>query len=495
MKKFVILYTVISMILLQSIGIYANEEAEYLTEAKTLQELGLFKGSNEGFELDRAPTRVESAVMLIRLIGKENEVLNNMYEHPFTDVPEWANQYIGYMYENALTKGIGDNLFGSNNLTDAKSYATFVLRSLGYDDSIGEFSWNTALDTLVEKGIVSNEENSQLKSRDFLRGEMINLSYNALEVKMNGVEETLIEYLINKAAVDKNIAEKHELIPETKLSIEEALKKYIGNVYKYEVPIKNKSEGYAQLDINVQEIVPEELFDYISGVNRTGYAGLIDEKADIDKYHNTFYSTDSLSASSFSKISESPYNIQLFWKEGKYGNEYTHEALLFKDDEGNNIGFAITDTSTVTETTVTFTFVPYKQELNKKNESKFNDSVEAIITELETTHYIGKNSKQVVREIYNDKGDFAYLFDLPIKLSNARAIPIQKNKLDDANAIITKYYADYIYQRGREIYTYQTFEFMEVENGYYLHENWVDSFGFIIIVDSKNKPIAYGFTK
>jgi hypothetical membrane protein len=43
MKKIVILYTVISMILLQSIGIYANEEAEYLTEAKTLQELGLFK--------------------------------------------------------------------------------------------------------------------------------------------------------------------------------------------------------------------------------------------------------------------------------------------------------------------------------------------------------------------------------------------------------------------------------------------------------------------
>jgi hypothetical membrane protein len=49
MKKIVILYTVISMILLQSIGIYANEEAEYLTEAKTLQELGLFvSASKEG---------------------------------------------------------------------------------------------------------------------------------------------------------------------------------------------------------------------------------------------------------------------------------------------------------------------------------------------------------------------------------------------------------------------------------------------------------------
>ena len=39
--------------------------------AEALSELGLFKGTGNGFELDREPTRAEAATMLVRLLGAE----------------------------------------------------------------------------------------------------------------------------------------------------------------------------------------------------------------------------------------------------------------------------------------------------------------------------------------------------------------------------------------------------------------------------------------
>jgi hypothetical protein len=58
------------------------------TLAADLKELGLFKGvSKTTFDLNREPSRAEALVMLIRVLGKENEALNGSWSHPFTDVP------------------------------------------------------------------------------------------------------------------------------------------------------------------------------------------------------------------------------------------------------------------------------------------------------------------------------------------------------------------------------------------------------------------------
>jgi len=79
--------------------------------AEELKRLELFKGTDNGFELERAPSRVEVVVMLIRLLGKESEALSSSPPsdspgHPFTDVPAWADAYVSFAYKNGLTKGI-----------------------------------------------------------------------------------------------------------------------------------------------------------------------------------------------------------------------------------------------------------------------------------------------------------------------------------------------------------------------------------------------------
>lgn len=61
-------------------------------------------------------------------------------QHPsFQDVPEWALKYVAYAYAKGYSKGTSSTTFSPDELLDAKSYVTFVLRALGYDDSKGDF--------------------------------------------------------------------------------------------------------------------------------------------------------------------------------------------------------------------------------------------------------------------------------------------------------------------------------------------------------------------
>ena len=46
-------------------------QVQYLAYAQALSVMGLFKGTDVGFELEREPTRLECLIMLIRLLGEE----------------------------------------------------------------------------------------------------------------------------------------------------------------------------------------------------------------------------------------------------------------------------------------------------------------------------------------------------------------------------------------------------------------------------------------
>jgi len=136
-KKCSILAAIIAVVLIFSpimqipalAAIHPND-----TEAKALKNLGIILGDESGFALDRNPTRVEASVILLRLLGKESIASTTPYEHPFDDVPDWADSYIGYLYHFGLTKGISETQFGNSTVT-ANQMMTFILRALGYSDS------------------------------------------------------------------------------------------------------------------------------------------------------------------------------------------------------------------------------------------------------------------------------------------------------------------------------------------------------------------------
>jgi len=158
MKKLIsLMLTLVIMIAVLPAAYAAEEEAEEAAQA--LYELGLFKGTgtrDDGtpiFDLDKTPTRNQAIIMLVRLLGKEEEALAGTWDIPFTDVTEAMRPYIGYAYTNGLTNGTSATTYGGTNLIKPNQYIAFVLRSLGYvsgeDFQVGT-SWKLANDIAGE---------------------------------------------------------------------------------------------------------------------------------------------------------------------------------------------------------------------------------------------------------------------------------------------------------------------------------------------------------
>jgi hypothetical protein len=184
--------------------------ADYTPQAEALKQLGLFLGTESGFELDRTATRAESAVMTVRLLGKEGEAKQRNYTHPFTDVPEWASVYVGYLYQNNITAGVADNLFGSSQPATTAQYATFILRALGYDDSAGDFSWDKSLDKMASLGILTNTQAAEFSSgASALRGDVVAISYFSLFANLKTTATMLLDklYTADKAITTKQLVD------------------------------------------------------------------------------------------------------------------------------------------------------------------------------------------------------------------------------------------------------------------------------------------------
>lgn len=208
MKKQLLALTL--MIVLLFITIPSSASTTYYNEyAVKLSEIGVFKGTGNGFELDREPTRLEGLIMLIRLLGKEDEaekLKNNTTV--FTDVPSWGNGYVNYAYNNGLTKGIGNNLFGSNDKMNGKSFITLLLRSLGYDDSSvnNDFTWADSIDFAKSIGLLEDDLYFKIVGGTFTRDYVAKSSYNTLlQAKKDGTG-ILVDSLVKSGDITNDQA-------------------------------------------------------------------------------------------------------------------------------------------------------------------------------------------------------------------------------------------------------------------------------------------------
>ena len=173
--------------------------------ADQLKDLGLFQGTEQGYELDRAPTRAEAATMLVRLLGKEGEAKTLDYTAPFTDLADWEKPYVQYLYDNGLTTGATATTFEPEEGCSAQMYTTFLLRALGYSDAeAGDFTYAQAVSFGESIGLVDYANCNQ---DTFLRDHVAAMSLTALDTPVKGDENTvLLEKLVADGAVDANQA-------------------------------------------------------------------------------------------------------------------------------------------------------------------------------------------------------------------------------------------------------------------------------------------------
>ena len=202
MKKtlFRLFLTLLTVLCLTPAALAADDNAS--EAAQTLYELGLFRGTGTNddgtpvFALEQTPTRNQAVIMLVRLLGKEQEALNGSWTLPFTDVPAGSTAwpYIGYAYANGLTNGTTATTYSGTNPIRANQYITFVLRAMGYVSG-EDFEVGTAWELSDALGITKGRYNAA-NTADFIRADVASISANALSASLKGGEQALADKLM-----------------------------------------------------------------------------------------------------------------------------------------------------------------------------------------------------------------------------------------------------------------------------------------------------------
>lgn len=194
---------------------------DYNALADALFEMGLFQGSGttygSGYDLENPTTRIMGVVMFLRLIGEEQAALSSTAVNPFVDTPAWCDRYVAYAFEKGYTNGVGESpsgalYFAPDRQISAEEYVTLILRALGYTDSgaAPDFTWDTAVSRAVSWGLLSSGEQAMLSQSQFLRAQVVYLSYFALNAPRKGggvlLDRTVSSGGLNRSQLEQVMA-------------------------------------------------------------------------------------------------------------------------------------------------------------------------------------------------------------------------------------------------------------------------------------------------
>lgn len=188
-----------------TIPVYGAETSFHNEEqAKTLYELGLFKGtSTTSFTPDLGSTlsRQQGFAMIIRLIGKEkaaealtdDQVAAALKNFSDGDLVEPSlRKAVAYAIINGLVKGDGINVNPQGPM-NGKDFATLLLRNMGYRDD--EFTYDRACYDLADKKGCTLADAEKLNDKQLIRDNLVGLSYSSLNM-VSKDDKTLIDKLI-----------------------------------------------------------------------------------------------------------------------------------------------------------------------------------------------------------------------------------------------------------------------------------------------------------
>lgn len=195
MKKMISLLLTLSLsaslLLTCAAGTYNKKQID---QADALNHLGLFLGTGQGYELEARLDRSQSITLILRMLGEIAKAEKGGYTHPFTDVPKWADKYVAYAYEKGYVKGYSATTFGGTDQVSDFQYLTMVLRAMGYSDSgeTPDFDYRKSAVLGRELGLVPSAGDDP----DFVRGNAVEIFWNAMSTKLKNSDETLSERLI-----------------------------------------------------------------------------------------------------------------------------------------------------------------------------------------------------------------------------------------------------------------------------------------------------------
>ena len=237
------------------IRLFAGSDICY--EGRICRDLGILKGDTgivDSDYLETRPSRLQAAIMFLRLKGLEREALSYKGSRNFKDANsvawEEGRNLLSYLKEHPELGWIGDGTnFLPYSLIDSKAYYKVLLEALGYRQKIdgeGDFEWSSVIEFAAEKGLKKVAE-----ERYFTVKCLAIATVEALETKMKGERRKLIEYLVDIGDVDRTDAISAGLYS---MSLEAEVKavRAVSN---------SKVEVVFEEDFNGSDALDEDLYD------------------------------------------------------------------------------------------------------------------------------------------------------------------------------------------------------------------------------------------
>lgn len=233
-------------------GVLAFDASKAQTQAEALKTLGLFQGSDKGFELEVTPSRMDTLIMLLRMTGQEKNA--QMYEgkSPFTDAPTWdfASSYLAYAFDKGLTTGVTADRFDPTAPASAQTYVTFMLRALGHT---GDNLWTEWESLGKSLGLLP----AGVSTKEFKRGDLVLISYAALDCPLKDGTMRLEEKLIKDGVFTAFASAVAKVNSGATVSLDSSLPSMMAAVYK------DVSEYLQPARMTATEITKENMKNFL----------------------------------------------------------------------------------------------------------------------------------------------------------------------------------------------------------------------------------------
>ncbi|GMQ57094.1 hypothetical protein AN1V17_14890 [Vallitalea sediminicola] len=189
-------------------------KTQEISDVQIVELLGMLKGDNDGVTeeyLAKRTTRLQAAIMFLRLKGLENEAKQYRGKETFVDSNDitWlegkaimaylkANPHLGWQ---GNTKGE----FNPRDVVSAQEYCKVMLSALGYEHGV-DFEWNEVFKFAESKGLTKASSIQTFTNRD-----IASLTVEALKAN-NNKGNKLVDELVSANIIDSSIAEQCGLL-------------------------------------------------------------------------------------------------------------------------------------------------------------------------------------------------------------------------------------------------------------------------------------------
>ena len=209
-KKLIALVLAFALAFSSFTAAFADTATAIPVDAQAAKNIGMLIGSDSGVTLDYlngTPSRLQAAIMFLRLKGLEQTATSYTSTNNFADAADvaWAGgkNIMAYLKNNPELGwiGTGANTFNPNADIDATSYYKVMLEALGYKATItgvvGDFAYADTLAFAATKGL-----SKVANSTDYTVNNLATATIEALKATIKGSTKTLVASLVDAGVIN-----------------------------------------------------------------------------------------------------------------------------------------------------------------------------------------------------------------------------------------------------------------------------------------------------